>query len=138
MREGLVAELHEPHVLEPFVGRGIFLFARRVEAMTRELLDAERIEATEDREEGDLEAGERRVRRPEDEGLVAFVTASIEQRRRLGVRARDDEPRHLHDVELEARRGQTLDLLVLRDEDLASLVTALLHAGLLIFDVIPR
>ena len=94
------------------------------------------MQAAQDREERDLEARQVDVGRAEDERLIALVAAAVEQRRRLGVGARDDDPRHLHDVELEARGAQALDLLVVGDEDLAALVAALLHARLLILDVI--
>ena len=60
----------------------------------------------------------------------------VEERRGLGVGAGDDDAGDPHDVELEARGVEALDLLVLRDEHLAALVAALLHAGLLILDVI--
>ena len=76
------------------------------------------------------------VGRAEDERLIALVASPVEQGRRFGVGARHDDPGHLHDVELEARRAEALDLLVLGDEHLAALVPALLHAGLLILDVI--
>ena len=45
-------------------------------------------------------------------------------------------PGHPHDVELEARGVEALDLLVLGDEHLAALVAALLGARLLVLDVI--
>jgi hypothetical protein len=47
-------------------------------------------------------------------------------------------PGHLHDVELEAGGAEPLDLLVLPHEHLAALVAALLHAGLLVLDVVAR
>ena len=75
---------------------------------------------------------------PQDERLVAIVAAPVEQRRRFGVGAGDDQARHAHDVELEARRGEALQLLVLGDQHLAALVAALLHARLLVLDVVAR
>ena len=89
-----------------------------------------------DGEERRLEARHVDVGRAEDERLIALVAAAVEQRRRLGVGARDDDAGHAHDVELEARRAEALDLLVLGDEHLAALVAALLHAGLLVLDVV--
>ena len=83
-----------------------------------------------------LKVGSVDVGRAEDERLVALVAAAVEQRRGLGVGARDDDAGHLHDVELEARGAEALDLLVLGDEHLAALVAALLHARLLILDVV--
>ena len=76
------------------------------------------------------------VGRAQDERLIALVAAAIEKVRGLGVRAGDDDARHPHDVELEARGVEPLDLLVLRHQHLAALVAALLDAGLLVLDVI--
>jgi hypothetical protein len=76
------------------------------------------------------------VGRAENERLVALVAPTVEQRRRLGVGARHDDARHAHDVELEARRVEPLDLLVRSDEHLAALVAALLGAGPLVLDVV--
>ena len=45
-------------------------------------------------------------------------------------------PGHAHDVELEARGVEPLDLLVLGHEHLAALVAALLGARLLVLDVV--
>ena len=79
-----------------------------------------------------------RVGRPEDERLVPLVGAVVEERGRLGIGPGDDDARHAHDVELEARRVEPLVLLVLADQDLAGLVAALLGARLLVLDVIAR
>ena len=93
-------------------------------------------EALVDRQRADLVGRQVDVGGPEDERLVALVAPAVEQRRRLGVGAGHDDARHLHDVELEAGRVQALDLLVLGDEHLATLVAALLGAGPLILDVV--
>ena len=53
------------------------------------------------------------VRHAQNERLVALVGATVKQVRRLGVRARHDDARHAHHVELEACRIQPLDLLIL-------------------------
>ena len=47
-------------------------------------------------------------------------------------------PGHPHDVELEARGVQALDLFVLRHQHLAALVAAFLHARFLVLDVVSR
>ena len=73
---------------------------------------------------------------PEHEGLIPLVATTVEEVRRLGVRPGDDDARHPHDVELEARGVQPHDLLLLGNEDLPSLVAALLDARLLVFDVV--
>ena len=72
----------------------------------------------------------------QDERLIALVAAAVEQRGGLGVGARHDDARHAHDVELEARGVEALDLLVLGHQHLAALVAALLRAGLLVLDVV--
>jgi len=71
------------------------------------------VEHLEDGEVADLVARQVDVRRAEDEGLVALVAASVDERRGLRVGAGHDDPRHTHDVELEAGGVQALDLLVL-------------------------
>ena len=76
------------------------------------------------------------VRHAQDEGLIALVRAAVQKAGGLGVGARDNDAGNLHDIELEARSIEPLHLLVLRDQHLAALVAALLHARLLIFDVI--
>ena len=96
------------------------------------------MELAQHREECRLEGRHVEVRGAEDERLVAIVAPAVEQIGRLGVGAGDDEPGDAHDVELEARGAEALDLLVLGDEHLAALVPALLGARLLILDVIAR
>ena len=68
--------------------------------------------------------------------MVALVAAAVQEVRGFGVGAGDDDARHAHDVQLEARGGEPLDLLVNADEHLASLVAALLRARALILDVV--
>ncbi len=115
----------------------VLLVAQRVEQVAVELADPEIVEALHQRQVAALVRREADVGGAEDERLVALVAAAVEQRRRLGVGAGDDDAGNLHDVELEARRVQALDLLVLRDQDLAALVAALLGPRALVFDVVP-
>ncbi len=68
--------------------------------------------------------------------MVPLVAAVVEEVCRLGIRAGHDDARNPHDVELEAGRVEALDLLVHADEDLATLVAALLGARPLILNVI--
>ena len=96
------------------------------------------MERFQDREETDAVAGQLGVRRPEDERLVTLVSAVVKERRGLRVGPRDDDARHPHDVELQARRIEPLVLFVLGDQDLAALVAALLGARLLVLDVVAR
>ncbi len=70
--------------------------------------------------------------------MIALVPAPLQERGRFGVGSGHDNAGHLHDVQLEARGAQPLDLLVHADEHLSPLVPALLGAGLLILDVIAR
>ena len=72
----------------------------------------------------------------EDERLVAFIGATVEEICGLGVGAGDNDAGHAHDVELETRSVEALDLLVFANENLAALMAALFHAGLLVFDVV--
>ena len=80
---------------------------------------------------GDLQVGG-----AEQERLVALVGAAVDQVGRLGVRARDDDAGHPHDVELEAGGVEALDLFVRGNENLAALMAALLRAGALVLDVV--
>ncbi len=70
----------------------------------------------------------------EEERLVPAVAAAVQEGG--GVGAGDDNPRHPHDVELEAGGIEPLDLLVHRHQDLARLVAALLAPRLLVLDVV--
>src|SRR5215472_18137626 len=70
------------------------------------------------------------------EWLVALIRTAVQKIRRLSIRARHDYSGHAHYIELESGRIQSLNLFVLRDQHFAALVPTLLHAGLLIFDVI--
>ena len=72
----------------------------------------------------------------ENKRLIALVGATVEQAGGLGVGAGHDDARHPHDVELQARGVEPLNLLVLRHQNLAALMSALLHARLLVLDVI--
>jgi hypothetical protein len=104
--------------------------------MAVDLLDPELVEALQNGEVGDLATRETDVRGTENERVIALVAPTVQEGRRLGVGASDDDPRHAHDVELEAGRVQPLDLFVDWHQDLARLMAALLHARLLILDVI--
>ena len=68
--------------------------------------------------------------------MVPLVAAVVEEVRGLGVGAGHDDAWHAHDVELEARGVEALDLLVNADEHLAALVAALLGAGALVLYVV--
>src|ERR1035437_5002617 len=66
----------------------------------------------------------------QDERLVALVRTSLQEVRRLGVGTRNDDSGHPHNVQLESRGIEALDLVVLRHQHLAALVAALLYARL--------
>ncbi len=78
------------------------------------------------------------VGRAQHERLVALVRAAVDQVRRLGVGARDDDARHPHDVELEARGVEALDLFVRGTSTLPPWWPHFLVPGLLILDVVAR
>ena len=96
------------------------------------------VEPSHHRQEAGLVRGDLQVGGAEEERLVALVGAAVEQVGGLGVRARDDDARHPHDVELEAGGVEALDLFVRRDQNLAALMAALLRAGALVLDVVAR
>ena len=70
--------------------------------------------------------------------MVALVGVAREQRRRVGVGARDDERRHAEHVRREPRRQQRADELAGRNEHLAAEVAALLLRRELILEVDGR
>ena len=70
--------------------------------------------------------------------MIALITAGFQKCGRLGIGASYDDAGHVHDIELEARGIETLDLLVCCNQHLAGLMAALLHPRLLILDMIPR
>jgi hypothetical protein len=75
------------------------------------------------------------VGRTEDEGVVAHVDVVVEQSRRLGVGARNDEGLRAHDVRLQPRGDQTVDVLLHRHEHFPGHMAAFFCPWLLIFEV---
>ena len=102
-----------------------------------DLFDPQIEELLQDREKGSLVTRDSDVGGSQNEWLIAFVRTAIEKVRRLSVCTSHDDTRHTHDIELEARRVEPLNLFVRSHQNLAALVTALLHAGLLVLDVVP-
>ncbi len=105
--------------------------------MTVQLGDAGVVQLLDDAQERGAVGRHRRAVDAQDERLVALVATAVQQVGRLGVGAAHDDAGHAHDVQLEAGRGGTLDLLVARHQDLAALVAALLGTRLLVLDVVP-
>ena len=70
-----------------------------------------------------------------DERLVPLVDVGGDQGRRFGVGPRDHDGRHVGDVGRQAGRGQRADVLLGRDQHLATEVAALLLRGQLVFPV---
>ena len=124
--------------LKPRAGDAGLAIGEGIQKMTVELLDAQLVEAPHQRQETGLVRRDVQVGSPEQERLVALVRVAVDQVGRLGVGARDDDARHPHDVELEAGGVEALDLFVRRNQNLAALVTALLGARTLVFDVVAR
>ena len=58
------------------------------------------------------------IRRPNQEGLIAFVAATFDQVGGFGIGAGGDEAGNAHDVELETGRVHEFVLLVLRHSTL--------------------
>ena len=73
-----------------------------------------------------------------DERLVALVDVGGDQRGRLGVGAGDDDGRDVGDVGRQTGRGQGADVLLGRDQHLATEVAALLLRGQLVLPVRTR
>ena len=124
--------------VKPRAGLVVLLGGDLVQQMTARVLDAQLAELPQDGEVPDLVGRQFNVGGAQDERMIALVPAPLKERGRFGVGPGHDDAWHLHDVELEARGAQPLDLLVHTDEHLASLVPALLGAGLLVLDVVAR
>ncbi len=135
-RHGLGDERQDALPLKPSRGRRVLTLGQSVEKMPVEMFDARLVEAAHHRQEARLVRRDSEVGDAEQERLVAFVGAAVDQVGGLGVGTRDDDPWHSHDVELEAGGVESLDLLVRRDEHLAALMAAFLGTWTLVFDVV--
>ena len=132
----LVDQCGESTPVEPGVGRRVLAVGQCVEQMAVEFGHTLGVQAAQHGQEAGLVRRDCHVGHPEQERLIAFVGPAVDEVGGFCVRAGDDDAGHLHDVELEARGVETLDLLIGRHQHLAALVTALLGAGPLILDVI--
>ena len=124
--------------VEPRIGGGVFRVRHGEHQVAAHLVDSGVMELSLEREENGFVAGHVEVGHTQDERLVALVGTAIQQVRGFGVGARHDDSGHAHNVELKTRGIEALDLLVLRHQHFAALVSALLHAWLLVFDVVAR
>ena len=106
--------------------------------MPSEVRDSRVVELAHHGQEAGLVRRDLEVGGAEQEGLIAFVGAAVEQVGGLGVRAGHDDAGHPHDVELEAGGVEALDLFVRRHQHLAALMAALLRARALVLDVVAR
>ena len=79
-----------------------------------------------------------RVRTADDKRMVTSVDVARDERRGLGVSARDDKALDTHDVELKPDRNKPVDVLLDGDEHFAAHVTALFRARRLVLDVNTR
>ena len=137
-RRGLVDEVQYALATQPRFGGGVLAIGQRVEQVAVQLGHAFVVEAAHHRQEAGLVRRDLEVGHAEQERLITFVGPAVDQIGRLGVGARDDDARHPHDVELEARGVEPLDLLVRGHQHLAALVAALLGARPLVLDVVTR
>ena len=131
-------QVQDALTLQPGFGGGVLAIGKRIEEMAVELRDSEVVEASHHCQEAGFVGGNLQVGGAQQEGLVAFVGAAVDQVGRLCVRARDDDAGHPHHVELEAGGVEASDLFVGRDKDLAALMAALLRAGALVLDMVSR
>ena len=104
--------------------------------MTFQVRHALVVELPHQRQEAGLVGRGLQVGGAQQERLVAFIGAAVDQVGRLGVGTRDDDAGHAHHVELEPCGVEPFELLVGRHQHLAALMAALLGAGALVLDVI--
>lgn len=105
-RDDAVGVQHEVRALDPVVLDLLQRVANHVVALS----------LRHDRDEVVVEAG---VGRSEDERVVALVDVGREERRSLGVGARDGKVLDAHDVVLQADSEKAVDVLRDRDEHFA-------------------
>ena len=123
--------------LQPGDGSAVVRVGHGEQQVAAGIVQARLVEELQDGEVADSVARHAPAGGAEQEGRIALVAAVVEQGGGLGVRARHDDAGHAHQVELEARGVQPLELFVLRHQHLAVLVAALLGARALVLDVIP-
>ena len=124
--------------LQPLPGDGVLSGRSGVQQMAVEFVDSQLVEMLNQRQEARLIGRHVGVGRPNQEGLIALVAATVDQVGGFGVGSGDDDARNSHHVELEAGRVQALVLLVLCHKHLAALMAALLGARTLVLDVVAR
>ena len=134
----LFKHAHHARPREPGAGLVVLRGGDLVQQMTAHVVDAQLAELPQNGQVADLVGRQLNAGGAQDERMIALVPAPLQERGRFGVGPGHDDTGHLHDVELEARGAQPLDLLVHADEHLSPLVPALLGAGLLVLDVVAR
>ena len=137
-RRALFEHAHHAGPLQPGAGLVVLRGGDLVQQMTARVVDAQLAELPQDGEIADLVGRQIHAGGAQDERMIALVPAPLQERGRFGVGPGHDDAGHLHDVELEARGAQPLDLLVHAHQHLPPLVPALLGPGLLVLDVIAR
>mmetsp|Transcript_13080 Transcript_13080/g.21367 ORF Transcript_13080/g.21367 Transcript_13080/m.21367 type:complete len:479 (+) Transcript_13080:190-1626(+) len=75
--------------------------------------------------------------RPQNKRMIPPVHVRIQQRRRLGVRPRDDDQLHAQHVRRQPRRDQSIGVFPRRYQHLPAHVAAFFRAGFLILEVYP-
>jgi len=134
----LFEHAHHAGPREPGAGLVVLRGGDLEQQMAAHIVDAQLAEPAQDGNVADLVGRQLNVGGAQDERMIALVPAPLQERGRFGVGPGHDDTGHLHDVELEARGAQPLDLLVHPDEHLPPLVPALLGAGFLVLDVVAR
>ena len=137
----LRALFERPHHARPLQPRTRFVVlcgGYLVQQVAARIVDAQLVELSQDGEVAGLVGRQLRVGGAQDERVIALIPAPLQERGGFGVGPGHDDAGHLHDVELETRGAQPLDLLVHTDEHLPPLMPALLGARLLVLDVVTR
>ena len=132
----IVHQCGDPAALQPRIGGRVLTLGQCIEQMPVEFGHTLGVEAAQHRQETRLVRRDLQVRHTEQERLIALIGTAVDQVGGLGVGAGHDDSGHAHDVELEPRGVQTLDLLIRGHQHLAALVPALLRAGTLVLDVV--
>src|SRR5262249_27979122 len=122
--------------LQPLAGDGAFSGRDGVQKMTVKFGDSQLVEILNQGQEARLVGRHIGVRRANQEGLISFIAATVNQIGSFGVSAGDDDPGSAHKSGVEAGGVRPFFLLVLRHKLFAALMAPFLGARTLVLGVV--